>query len=151
MILLTRWGVKLNSEGSRLYLSTPGGRVELESNYFRRIQGGTYFMDDLLDQELKVQWEFKPDSYALDITLPWWQENGNKPGGAPRAFAEPEFKPSTFGVTQARLDYTRYSDDNNTYEVKEMLLRGRLAEGSWQAEVIDEDNRKVRAQTRVEF
>ena len=143
--LLKQMGVRVSLAGDLLKLTTPGGSVDVEKSYFRRIHGSTYFMDDLLDQELMVQWEFRQDKYALDITLPWWQSNGGERGRS-RNTLQPDFKPSSFGITQARLDYTRYSDDNNTTELNELLLRGRLAEGSWQAEVIDAENRDVRAE-----
>ncbi len=143
--LLEKLGVSISVKDNQLYLGTPGGEVVAPLNYFRRIAGGIYFMDDLLDQELKVQWEFNSEKYALDITLPWWRRHENR-RGTDRAALEPDFKPSSFGLTQARLDHSRYSDDNNSHVVNELLLRGRLAEGSWQADVIAVEDRDVRAE-----
>ena len=145
-IILGKMGVRGSAEGGRFFLVTPGGNVEIDSNVFRIIKGRTYFIDDLLDEILKVRWEFLADKYALNLTLPWWrQREGIQVGGEPDQ-RETDFKPSSFGLTQVRLDHVRYSDDYISYSFNEMLLRGRLAEGTWRAEIIAEENRDVRAE-----
>ena len=63
-IVLGKMGVQGSAEGGRLFLVTPGGKVEIDSNLFRLIEGRTYFIDDLLDEILKVRWEFLADKYA---------------------------------------------------------------------------------------
>ena len=103
-VILGKMGVRGSAEGGRLFLVTPGGKVEVDSNLFRLIEGRTYFIDDLLDEILKVRWEFLTDKYALNLTLPWWRQLERIQVEGEPDQRETDFKPSSFGLTQVRLD-----------------------------------------------
>ena len=72
--VLRQIGVHGAARTSRLYLMTPGGEVETQPHFFRDIQDQMYFNAAMLDEVLKVRWEFSPEKYALTMTLPWWQQ-----------------------------------------------------------------------------
>ena len=144
--LLKMLGIDMRIEAGELFLLTPGGKVETTADVFRQINGHTYFLENLLDDPLKVVWEFQTDKYALNFTLPWWLDREREERGVGASLPEPNFKPPSFGLTQARFDHTRTSDDNSSHSMNEMLLRGRLAEGTWRTEIIEQENRSVRAE-----
>jgi len=144
--ILARIGVQGAARAGRFYLSTPGGEVETGAHYFRDIYGRMFFHADMLDEVLKIFWEFSAEKYAISMTLPWWHSSA--PGSKDLTAAGPDidFKPSAFGVTQVRLDHTQFIDDRSSYGYSNLLVRGRLAEGVWRSEVIHEENRQARAE-----
>ena len=60
--LLTQMSVQGTARAGALYLSTPGGEVEAGTEYFREIFGAMFFRADLLDEVLRIRWEFLPES-----------------------------------------------------------------------------------------
>ena len=144
--ILARIGVRGAARNGRFYLQTPGGEVETGAHYFREVYGQMFFRADMLDEVLKVRWEFAAEKYAISMTLPWWQSG--LPGATDDTEPGPdvEFDPSTFGITQVRLDHTRYFYKDGDYGYSNLLVRGRLAEGVWRSELIHENNRDLRAE-----
>lgn len=144
--ILSDLGVQGTVRAGQLYLVTPGGEVETQPHFFRDIYGEMFFHADMLDEVLKIRWEFSKEKYAFNMTLPWWQQG--VPGGEVFAQDDPDvdFNPSTFGLTQIRLDHTQFVDDNNSNGYTNLLLRGRLAEGIWRTEIIQQENRDLRAE-----
>ncbi len=146
--LFGKMGVRGTSREGRLFLETPGGEVEAPREYFEQVDGVLYFKDTLLDEVLKIRWEFSPDKYAFNMTLPWWQQDIGPadqltPGDV---YGAVDIAPSAFGLTQVRLDHTHFSSDNSRTDLTELLMRGRLADGIWRAEVIAQDDRSARAE-----
>ena len=132
--LLAQIGVQGTARGGSFYFQTPGGEVETQLHYFRDIYGATYFHSDMLDQVLKVRWEFSQERYAFSLTLPWWQQGD--PGDLfSLQDTEVDVHPSAFGLTQIRLDHTQFVDEQRSYGYSDLLLRGRLTDGIWKAEV----------------
>lgn len=144
--ILGRMGVRGAARHGRFYLMTPGGEVETGSHYFRDIYGEMFFHADMLDEVLKIRWEFSEERYAITMTLPWWQQ-GPADGTAEKAdVAEVDFNPSSFGLTQIRLDHTQYFQEQGDYGYSNLLLRGRLLDGVWRSELVHENNRDLRAE-----
>lgn len=145
-LLLGRIGVQGRGSGRQLILVTPGGEVKADGSLFLEIDGRPYFSSALLDEVLKIRWEFSPQRYALNLTLPWWQRG--VPGDQVVMAVDNQavdVAPSSFGLTQARLDNTWYTDDNVDYYQSNLLLRGRMAEGIWRGEVIAREGQDVLA------
>lgn len=145
--VLGRIGVHGAMRAGRLMLTTPGGEVEAAPHYFRDLYGELFFRADMLDEVLKIRWEFSSEKYAFHLTLPWWQQGGPADGPiAERDAGAVQFAPPTFGLTQIRLDHTQIANQDYSYGYSNLLLRGRLAEGIWRGEVIRQDHQDVRAQ-----
>ncbi|MEM8765995.1 MAG: carboxypeptidase-like regulatory domain-containing protein [Pseudomonadota bacterium] len=147
--LLGKMGIRGTSRAGRLFLTTPGGDVEAPRSYFEQIDGALFFKDTLLDEVLKIRWEFAPDRYAFNMTLPWWQKDLGPATDAltPEDLTgQVDVSPSAFGVTQLRLDHTHLSNKLVNSDITELLMRGRLSDGIWRAEVIAQDNRPTRAE-----
>lgn len=145
--ILAELGVQGTARAGVLYLSTPGGEVETRPHYFRDIYGSMFFHASMLDEVLKIRWEFQADKYAFNMTLPWWRQG--VPGADAFGDAEDQqvdFTPSPFGLTQVRLDHTQFVDRDRSAGYTNLLLRGRLADGVWRTEVIEQQNRDLRAE-----
>ncbi len=142
--LLARMGVTGRGSGTKLYLNTPGGEVRVEASRFRDINGRTYFEDALLHEVLKIRWEFSREKYAFNLTLPWWERGASKA----RVFdgeGEVDVAPSSFGVTQIRLDHSQFANRQSDYSQSDLLVRGRLGGGIWRGEVQGISGREVLA------
>ncbi|MGE0623998.1 MAG: carboxypeptidase regulatory-like domain-containing protein [Pseudomonadales bacterium] len=145
--LLGEIGVRGTVRAGRLVLITPGGEVEAPAHHFRDLYGELFFDATLLDEVLKVRWEFSPERYAFNLTLPWWQQHGPAADAFEAADGKDvQFAPSSFGLTQIRLDHTQLANDDYSYGYSNLLLRGRLGEGIWRGEVVRQDDQDVRAQ-----
>ena len=145
--LLAEMGVRGSTRGGSFYFETPGGEVETQLHFFRDIYGQTYFHVDMLDEVLKVRWEFSQERYAFSLTLPWWQKGAGERGDLfADEYANVDVHPSAFGLSQIRLDHTQFFDEERSYGYSDLLLRGRLADGIWQGEVKTQDGRDARAE-----
>ena len=144
--LLMRMGVQGYTSNGPLIFATPGGQVKADRRYFHLIGGEAFFDATLLNEVLKIHWEFSAENYALKMILPWWQEH--KTAGdlsTKQGQREVDLHPSSFGLTQIRLDHTQLSDQQRTYSYTDMLLSGRLAEGVWRGQITARENRDVGA------
>ncbi len=144
--ILARIGVQGAARNGRFYLATPGGEVETSPHFFRDIYGQMFFHAGMLDEVLQVRWEFSPEKYAINMTLPWWQQGPVAESVFTGQDADVDFHPSKVGVTQVRLDHTQLFYDDDSYGYSNLLLRGRLADGIWRGELIEQDNRDLRAE-----
>ncbi len=147
--LLGRLGISGRNWDGDLVLVTPGGDVRASRALFRQIEGVLYFSEALLEDVLKIRWEFLPDKYAISMTLPWWQSGQAAHDGTRREDVHGsgvDVRPSSFGLTQIRLDHSHFHSDQGSYNQSDLLLRGRLLEGVWRAEVQAHENRPTRAE-----
>ncbi len=144
--ILGRIGVQGAARNGRFFLNTPGGEVETGPHFFREIYGQMYFHAGMLDEVLEIRWEFSSEKYAIDMTLPWWQQGLAADSLLPEQDADVDFHPSTVGVTQVRLDHTHLFNDDSSYGYSNLLMRGRLADGIWRGELIQQENRDLRAE-----
>jgi hypothetical protein len=126
-----------------LLLATPGGDVMVPRAYFHRIHGVTHFDASLLHKELMARWHFSQTDFAIEVTLPWWRQPNST---AAKNVAPVDYKPASFGINQLRFDHTRFEDETFGYYANEILTRGRMAEGVWQAEIFDVENQDTLAQ-----
>lgn len=143
--LLGELGVRGVAQAGHLYLATPGGEVEARPHYFRDLYGDVYFLVDMLDEVLKIRWEFSAEKYAFVMTLPWWQQGAPGAQAADRG-TDVQFGPSAFGITQIRLDHTQIADQDQSFSYSNLLLRGRLAGGTWRSELVQQEGRAPRAE-----
>lgn len=144
--ILARIGVHGAARNGRFYLDTPGGEVETSPHYFRDIYGQMFFHAGMLDDVLKIRWEFAAEKYAINMTLPWWQQGLADESTFSEQDSDVDFQPSKIGITQVRLDHTQLFYDDERYGYSNLLLRGRFADGIWRGELVQQDNRDVRAE-----
>jgi hypothetical protein len=144
--ILARIGVHGAARNGRFYLATPGGEVETSPHFFRDIYGQMFFHAGMLDEVLQVRWEFATEKYAINMTLPWWQQGLAAETTFNGQDADVDFHPSKVGITQVRLDHTQLFSDDDSYGYSNLLMRGRLADGIWRGELVHQDNRDVRAE-----
>jgi hypothetical protein len=80
------------------------------------------------------------------MTLPWWQQGDTSADQFRLADEDVDVHPSSFGITQIRLDHSQFVDEQRSYSYSDLLLRGRLTDGVWKAEVRTQDGRDTRAE-----
>ncbi|MCZ6659536.1 MAG: carboxypeptidase-like regulatory domain-containing protein [Gammaproteobacteria bacterium] len=141
--LFQRLDIEVDVVDGQPRLATPGGSVDVEWQYFVRIHGAPYFIASLLDERLAIVWAYSKTNVAIQMTLPWW---GSRTSARGKDDVAPDFKPSSFLLTQARFDHIRSYDDRFETSANELLLRGRLADGTWQAEIFQGERRDTMAE-----
>ncbi len=140
---MQEFGIQASTQGQQLKLDTPSGSIPVNAKDFYLVEEEIFFSDRLIDEVLHADWKFEPASYVIDVVLPWWRMDAKirKDDQAP----EIEFKPFPFAMSQMRVDHTRFWSDGYDSAQTDWLMRGRVAGGTWRAELSQYEDQDLTA------
>lgn len=131
-------GARVESDGKQTVFVTPIGRVVLEKDDLREVEGLVYITQAAIEKKLATPIVFEPREYALRCDLPWrGAVHEGEALGAQTPKPVPDVRPPSASLSTLRSDALYRRVDGEASSFSSNILGGRLGGGWWRARFQD--------------